>query len=1317
MNSSVSAFHGFQPPVRKSVDTTLFNKYQAVINWAVADSIDPPSDLENEINSIFYETIDPIFTPDWMHIYSTNSNSDFATINWANPGTYNAVPTNAPTFQTKLGFVNAVGSTKNYLRTQYIPSVNAVNFQASSGSFGIVFYSSGSLSSSSSWWMGSRYGTGGDLLLRNNHFRINNTVSPNPSVSTIPGSDTIVITVNRSGTTTSLYRNGVQFYSGTSAIGALASLESYVLVANENGVPGGSFGSWTLSAFTGSYITPANQALFSQAMKRMVWQKSLLAGSGGGGSSGGGSEPVGGSQGVEPDFGVPISINTYMAMITASSQIRDKNYELYGKMNLFDTLSNTSYHPGSAAPLSQGEPKVDVYFAENTRITGYQIKGATGGSRLIVMNSNDGLTYDTSATFEVGWNQIGAINVDDTTRFQRYYTQGNYPFFLKVYHDPAYSNPVYFPPAPAPDPVPQTIDSLLSSNTFVDVPIGIMDAFTTNSVHRMYNNQDWYMNEKAGLYPNDQYAFNPGYAANGGFFFDQALIDLKEVGQGAYWSAKSLSPLYGWGYVAKYVDGTPKDYNMKVSRGSIDELLYISPRDTLVYIDGNGTYKGGPGPDSVLANNTYYARDGFFTYQKTWFVYGDSLGFRREVIDSLVIVNGRLPYMIYEDNRENLPVDDYFGSRTDPWNYITLASEMSQVAMRYGKITFPDSVLKIDVSHLGNTKQSGLDLVYGIQPGNERNGHWKFKDAYLSSEAAWAMHKAVYDGFDGSMGPNIGVKTLDPSLIVLNSPTVGYYNYDYWMKTRYIEMVYKEMYPSRTERTFDRLSFHYYWHTNGGSSDHTSENRKGVVPSGANALRELDSLANFTKSYFPGRYLVADEYGADDNPGSSQAVPNAGSNYTPYQIQASYLYRYYVTNSAVPYIQMAPFYMIRDANPPPGGLYGTSGLVTYKGQYNKKDSWYMSRWFTHKLGRYRCESRVIAGDTAQPVWLLKYINEDDPTKHAYAVWKISPFTGDVATNFQITLPANISSAYETKWKWGYDLGYGKELSITNNTLTIDVDELGMLIFCQESAISSLDAPHDIYLIDSNDDSVRVGWSNEESFINSQVIEYSTDNTNWTPVVISNTETRTGWIGGLTDDTEYYIRVYNQNSAALQSARSNSVTVRTVKGGLTIENTWGFDFNEYLNFETYSNYIAIPRPAGGTPYSLTMPFSGNTLRVMNFKNHSNKGVRDSPLFDTLLTFDFFSFDSLYINMPEADTSKWYNVKVYSGQLFSSTSNEIEVTANDGQSKRVVGSQNKTELLTLLSIKPDENGLTIILKSLPGTGNGALNFLIIDELQEL
>lgn len=69
---------------------------------------------------------------DVMHLTAA-ADSQALTINWKNPGTFNLVAVNAPTFTADRGF--AGNGTSSYYRTQFTPSVNGVNYTRDNASF------------------------------------------------------------------------------------------------------------------------------------------------------------------------------------------------------------------------------------------------------------------------------------------------------------------------------------------------------------------------------------------------------------------------------------------------------------------------------------------------------------------------------------------------------------------------------------------------------------------------------------------------------------------------------------------------------------------------------------------------------------------------------------------------------------------------------------------------------------------------------------------------------------------------------------------------------------------------------------------------------------------------------------------------------------------------------------------------------------------------------------------------------------------------------------------------------------------------------
>lgn len=71
---------------------------------------------------------------DILYIYAQNGGGDFATLNWKNAALYQCSKVNTPTFTNNEGF--DFNGTTQYLNTNWIPSVNGVNYTRNNASAG-----------------------------------------------------------------------------------------------------------------------------------------------------------------------------------------------------------------------------------------------------------------------------------------------------------------------------------------------------------------------------------------------------------------------------------------------------------------------------------------------------------------------------------------------------------------------------------------------------------------------------------------------------------------------------------------------------------------------------------------------------------------------------------------------------------------------------------------------------------------------------------------------------------------------------------------------------------------------------------------------------------------------------------------------------------------------------------------------------------------------------------------------------------------------------------------------------------------------------
>lgn len=113
----------------------------------------------------------------------------------------------------------------------------------------------------------------------------------------------------------------------------------------------------------------------------------------------------------------------------------------------------------------------------------------------------------------------------------------------------------------------------------------------------------------------------------------------------------------------------------------------------------------------------------------------------------------------------------------DPLNYKINSKLCTLLAAKYGRAKLSiaeESDLPIETEGFNReSKISGLDLIGGIEPGNEMNKTWKGWEGYQQPSEAAAWLSSLYDGhlniLEDELGNKIlGIKNIDPNLKVLN---------------------------------------------------------------------------------------------------------------------------------------------------------------------------------------------------------------------------------------------------------------------------------------------------------------------------------------------------------------------------------------------------------------------------------------------------------------------------------------------------------------------------------------------------------------------
>ncbi len=126
-------------------------------------------------------------------------------------------------------------------------------------------------------------------------------------------------------------------------------------------------------------------------------------------------------------------------------------------------------------------------------------------------------------------------------------------------------------------------------------------------------------------------------------------------------------------------------------------------------------------------------------------------------------------YPADERDHENTPAP-YGSDLLDPKSYIDQAKVGFQFAARYGSNKNVDpSLVKVSSTTTWagtNTVKIGLGLIHYMECENERDKTWKGRKAYQTAREYAANLSAYYDGHKNTLGPGVGVKNADPSMIV-----------------------------------------------------------------------------------------------------------------------------------------------------------------------------------------------------------------------------------------------------------------------------------------------------------------------------------------------------------------------------------------------------------------------------------------------------------------------------------------------------------------------------------------------------------------------
>jgi hypothetical protein len=334
-------------------------------------------------------------------------------------------------------------------------------------------------------------------------------------------------------------------------------------------------------------------------------------------------------------------------------------------------------------------------------------------------------------------------------------------------------------------------------------------------------------------------------------------------------------------------------------------------------------------------------------------------------------------YFINGDNENNKPV--FTGKNpNNPASYKAHADYLFQYTARYGSKVVDKNLLKLDKNKFGPNNElqpivSGLNVVKSIENWNEPDKWWHPAAAYFSPFQFAAMCSADYDGHEGSLGTNVGVKNADPKMKFVMGGLAA-------LNIEFIKgMKLWSDYNRTKTQTFpaDVLNFHHYCNSNEGKGQPIL----GISPEQDELKKKLKEVVAYRNKHLPNLEIWLTEFGYDTQEGSTQAAPAIG-NTNSFEVQGRWLIRSFLEIAAAG-IDRAFLYNFEDYGFGTTMQYMTSGMVKGAPGNEKKVSWYYMACLKNVLKNYSFLKEIPSGQANINIYCFKSI---DNNKLIYAAW-------------------------------------------------------------------------------------------------------------------------------------------------------------------------------------------------------------------------------------------------------------------------------------------------------------------------------------------
>lgn len=359
----------------------------------------------------------------------------------------------------------------------------------------------------------------------------------------------------------------------------------------------------------------------------------------------------------------------------------------------------------------------------------------------------------------------------------------------------------------------------------------------------------------------------------------------------------------------------------------------------------------------------------------------------------------------------------------DPASYADHAAHLFQYAARYGKKAVPDSALTLAP---GQPRSSGLGTLRFFENGNEPDKDWKQRIAMSTPFELAAQCSADYDGHRGALGPGRGIKAADPEARMVMA---GLYR----DPLPYLEAIrFWAEHHRGGSFPADVINVHHYCGDGEGQQHFKT---RGISPEAGEFRRKMAEVVAWRDRHAPAAEVWVTEFGYDTHPASPLHVPKIGE-MSPEVVQAAWLARSNFLLAAAG-VDRALMFMFRDGELGSGQVFASCGLVTAKGHWEPKPSWYFQATLKEHLAGLRWEADVPTG--REGAVAMRF---GGPGRVAIAAW--CP-TREDRRERGVRIPIPGAKARRIDLAPGERSGRATELPAADGAVTVDLSEIPTLI--------------------------------------------------------------------------------------------------------------------------------------------------------------------------------------------------------------------------------------------------------------------------------